>query len=348
MTLPVEPPLKPMLAKLVAEIPAGAFYEPKFDGFRCVVFRDGDKVVLGSRNERPLDRYFPDIVEAVRSEFPDRAVVDGEIVLMQEGRLEFELLQQRIHPAASRVKMLARETPAAFVGFDLVALGDESFMERPFQERRTALEDALGKAKPPIYVTPITDDLARAREWFVSLEGAGSDGIVAKPGDIKYVPDKRVMFKIKHERTADCVVAGFRFYKSGEGVGSLLLGLHEGKNMWPVGVCASFGAAQRKQLAIELEPLRLKPGEKHPWSPDGATEKLPGEASRWSQGKDQSWEPLRPERVVEVSYDYMEGRRFRHVTHFRRWRTDRTPQSCTFDQLEVPGEFDLRTLLAGT
>ena len=347
MTLPVKPPLKPMLAKLVPEIPAGTFYEPKFDGFRCIVFRDGDKVTLGSRNERPLDRYFPDIVDAVLSEFPDRAVVDGEIVLMQEGRLDFELLQQRIHPAASRVKMLARETPAAFVGFDLVALGDESFMQRPFRERRSALEHALGNAKPPIYVTPITDDLAQAREWFVSLEGAGADGIVAKPGDIAYVPDKRVMFKIKHERTADCVVAGFRFYKSGEGVGSLLLGLYEGPNLWPVGVAASFGAERRKRLEKELAPVRLKPGDAHPWSPDGATEKLPGEPSRWSQGKDQSWEPLRPELVVEVSYDYMEGQRFRHVTHFKRWRPDRQPQSCTFDQLERPGDFDLRTLLAG-
>jgi ATP-dependent DNA ligase len=346
MTLPVRPPLKPMLAKLVPEIPAGALYEPKFDGFRCIIFRDGDKVTLGSRNERPLDRYFPEIVEAVRSELPDRCVVDGEIVLMQDGRLEFELLQQRIHPAASRVKMLARETPAAFVAFDLVALGDESLVDRPFAERRKALEDALGSARPPVYVTPATDSLEQAKEWFTSLEGAGADGIIAKPPDIKYVPDKRVMFKIKHERTADCVVAGFRWYKSGDGIGSLLLGLHSDEGFWPVGVAASFSAAARKKLVDELSPYRLKPGEPHPWSPEGETEKLPGEPSRWSQGKDQSWEPLRPERVVEVSYDYMEGHRFRHVTHFVRWRPDREPASCTFDQLERPVDFDLRTLLA--
>jgi ATP-dependent DNA ligase len=348
MSLPVTPPLKPMLAKLVPDIPAGALYEPKFDGFRCVVFRDGEKVVLGSRNERPLDRYFPDIVDAVRSELPDRCVVDGEIVLMDEGRLDFEALQQRIHPAASRVKMLAKTTPASFIAFDLVALGDESLMERPFAERRALLEKALGGAKPPVYVTPATDSIDQARDWFTSLEGAGLDGIIAKPTEIRYVPDKRVMFKIKHERTADCVVAGFRWYRGGEGVGSLLLGLYfDNDEMWPVGVAASFSAAARKKLAEELAPLRLKPGDSHPWAPEGETERLPGEASRWSSGKDQSWEPLRPERVVEVSYDYMEGNRFRHVTHFKRWRPDRDPTSCRFDQLEQPAEFDLRTLLAG-
>ena len=336
-----------MLAKLVAEIPAGALYEPKFDGFRCIVFRDGERVVLGSRNERPLDRYFPDIVEALRANLPERCVIDGEIVLMSDGRLNFEALQQRIHPAASRVNMLARETPAAFVAFDLVALGDSSYMDRPFSERRRQLERVLAGAEPPVYITPLTDRIEQAREWFVSLEGAGADGIVAKPPEIRYVSDKRVMFKIKHERTADCVVAGFRFHKSGGGVGSLLLGLYfSGDEFYPVGVCASFAAAARTKLLEELAPLRLKPGEKHPWSPDGATERLPGEPSRWSQGKDQSWEPLRPERVVEVAYDYMEGHRFRHVTHFRRWRPDRDPTSCTFDQLERPADFDLRTLLA--
>ena len=348
MTLPVKPPLKPMLAKLVPEIPAGAFYEPKFDGFRCIVFREGDKVVLGSRNERPMDRYFPDIVEAVKREFPERAVVDGEIVLMQDGRLEFDMLQQRIHPAASRVKMLAETTPAAFIAFDTLALGDESFVDAPFAERRRVLEDALGKAKAPIYVTPMTESLDTAKDWFTSLEGAGLDGIIAKPPDVKYVPDKRVMFKIKHERTADCVVAGFRWYKSGDGIGSLLLGLYfEDDNLWPVGVAASFAAAMRKKLVEELTPLRLKKGEKHPWAPEGETERLPGEPNRWSSGKDQSWEPLRPERVVEVSYDYTENRRFRHVAHFKRWRPDRDPSSCRFDQLEQPAVFDLRTLLDG-
>jgi len=348
MALPVKPPLKPMLAKLVPEIPAGALYEPKFDGFRCVVFRDGEKVVLGSRNERPLDRYFPDIVDAVRSELPERCVIDGEIVLMEGGRLDFEALQQRIHPAASRVNMLAERTPAAFIAFDLLALGDASYMDRPFVERRRALTDALANAKAPIYATPMTDSIQQAREWFVSLEGAGLDGIIAKPPEIRYVPDKRVMFKIKHERTADCVVAGFRWYRGGDGVGSLLLGLYfDEEELWPVGVAASFAAAARRTLETELKPLRLKPGDTHPWSPDGETERLPGEPSRWSAGKDQSWEPLRAERVVEVSYDYMEGHRFRHVTHFKRWRPDRDPASCRFDQLEQPAPFDLRTLLAG-
>ncbi|MGH2727978.1 MAG: ATP-dependent DNA ligase [Actinomycetota bacterium] len=345
MKLPVMPPVKPMLAKLVPEIPAGALYEPKFDGFRCVAFRDGDAVELGSRNERPMNRYFPDILEALKRELPPRVVLDGEIVLMADGRLDFEALQQRIHPAASRVNMLARETPASFIAFDLLALGDESFTDRPFSERRAALEEALKDAKPPVYVTPATSSLEEAREWFDRFEGAGVDGIIAKPPSITYVPDKRVMFKIKHERTADCVVAGFRPYKSGDGVGSLLLGLYEGDDLWPIGVAASFAASFRKQLVEELAPHRLAPGDWHPWAPEGVFERMPGEPSRWSQGKDQSWEPLRPERVVEVSYDYMEGKRFRHVAHFKRWRPDRDPKSCTYEQLEQPGDFDLRTVL---
>ena len=343
--LPVVPPVKPMLAKLVTEIPAGAFYEPKFDGFRCIVFRDGDEVHLGSRNERPMNRYFPEVIEALKRETPERCVLDGEIVQMADGRLDFEALQQRIHPATSRVNMLARETPCSFIAFDLLALGDESLTDRPFSERRRALETALATAKPPIYATPATDSLEVARDWFDRLEGAGIDGIIAKPPGIAYVPDKRVMFKIKHERTADCVVAGFRTYKSGDGVGSLLLGLYEGKDLWPVGVAASFAASFRKKLVDELAAYRLKPGEAHPWAPDGVFERMPGEPSRWSSGKDQSWEPLRPERVVEVAYDYMEGKRFRHVAHFRRWRPDREPASCTYEQLEEPGDFDLRTVL---
>jgi ATP-dependent DNA ligase len=348
MKLPVRPPVKPMLAKLVPEIPEGALYEPKFDGFRCIVFRDGDAVELGSRNERPLTRYFPELVDAVRAELPDRCVIDGEIILLSGGRLDFEALQQRIHPAASRVNMLARETPAAFVAFDLLALGDESYMERPFSERRRALEKALEPAGPPVFVTPLSDDLETARAWFEELEGAGLDGIIAKPPEIRYVPDKRIMFKIKHERTADCVVAGFREHKSGDGVGSLLLGLHDERGgLWPVGVAASFSAAQRRSLVKELAPYRLKPGERHPWAPEGAYERMPGEPSRWSRDKDQSWEPLRPELVVEVAYDYMEGDRFRHVTHFRRWRPDREPASCAFAQLERPREYDLRKVLGG-
>jgi ATP-dependent DNA ligase len=335
-----------MLAKLVADIPPGAFYEPKFDGFRALVFRDGDEVELGSRNERPLTRYFPDIVEAVKRELPERCVVDGEIILVLEGRLEFDALQQRIHPAASRIKLLATETPAAFVAFDLLALGDRSLMDEPFSERRAVLQDALRGVKPPVYLAPVTDSIDTAREWFHLFEGAGLDGVIAKPPEIRYVEDRRVMFKIKHERTADCVVAGFRWHKAGDGVGSLMLGLYdEGGGLWPVGVAASFAAAERKRLTDELAPYRLHPGDFHPWAPEGEFERLPGEPSRWSHGKDQSWEPLRPELVVEVAYDYMEGQRFRHVTHFRRWRPDRDPASCTFAQLERPPSVDLTAVL---
>jgi ATP-dependent DNA ligase len=295
-----------------------------------------------------MTRYFPELVEAAGAELPDRCVIDGEIILMSGGRLDFEALQQRIHPAASRVNMLARETPASFVAFDLLALGDEAYLDRPFSERRNALEKALAKAKPPVFVTPLSDDITTARAWFQELEGAGLDGIIAKPPGIPYIPDKRIMFKIKHERTADCVVAGFREHKTGDGVGSLLLGLHDERgDLWPVGVAASFAAAQRRSLVKELDPYRLKPGEKHPWAPEGAYERMPGEPSRWSRDKDQSWEPLRPELVVEVAYDYMEGDRFRHVTHFRRWRPDREPASCTFAQLERPREYDLRKVLGG-
>jgi len=346
MNLPVMPPVKPMLAKLVPDIPPGAIYEPKFDGFRCVIFRNGDRVELGSRNERPLNRYFPDIVEAVVRELPERCVIDGEIILMVDGRLDFEALQQRIHPAKSRVTMLARETPAAFVAFDLLALGDDRYTDRPFSERRAALEEALARASSPILLTPATTSIDVARDWFHRFEGAGLDGIIAKPPGIKYVEDRRVMFKIKHERTADCVVGGFRFHKSGDGVGSLMLGLYdEDGDLWPMGVAASFAAAERKRLVATLEPYRLHQGESHPWAPEGAFERLPGEPNRWSRDKDQSWEPLRPEQVVEVAYDYMEGNRFRHVAHFRRWRPDRTPDSCRFDQLERPTPVDLSTFL---
>ncbi|HMC08233.1 MAG TPA: ATP-dependent DNA ligase [Actinomycetota bacterium] len=348
MDLPVMPPVKPMLAKLVPHIPPGALYEPKFDGFRAVIFRDGDEVELGSRNERPLTRYFPDVVEAARRELPERCVVDGEIILVLDGRLEFEALQQRIHPAASRINLLARETPASFVAFDLLALGDRSYVDEPFAERRAALEAALAGASDRVYLAPITSSVETARRWFELFEGAGLDGVVAKPPSIPYVPDRRVMFKIKHERTADCVVAGFRWHKSGIGIGSLLLGLHDERgHLWPVGVAASFGVEQRLELVDQLAPYRLRPGESHPWAPEGAFERMPGEPSRWSRDKDQSWEPLRPELVVEVAYDYMEGQRFRHVTHFRRWRPDRDPASCTFAQLERPPPVDLTEVLTG-
>ena len=348
MNLPVQPPVKPMLAKLVPEIPPGAFYEPKFDGFRCVAFRDGDEVELGSRNERPLTRYFPEVVEEVRRELPERCVVDGEIIVVVDGRLEFEVLQQRIHPAASRIKLLSQETPAALVIFDLLALGDESLVDRPFADRRATMEQVLASVRPPVFLTPITSSVEMARAWFHDFEGAGLDGVVAKPPDIHYVQDRRVMFKIKHERTTDCVVGGFRFHKSGDGVGSLMLGLNdEDGDLWPIGVAASFSAAERRRLTDHLAPYRLKPGESHPWAPSGEYERLPGEPNRWSRDKDQSWEPLRPELVVEVAYDYMEGRRFRHVAHLRRWRPDRTPESCTFDQLERPPAVDLIEVLEG-
>jgi ATP-dependent DNA ligase len=349
MNLPVMPPVKPMLAKLVPEIPPGAFYEPKFDGFRAIVFRDGDEVELGSRNERPLTRYFPDVVAAVRAELPPRCVVDGEIIVMAGGRLEFELLQARIHPAASRINLLAEQTPAAFVAFDLLALGDRGLVDEPFSVRRQSLAAALAAAAPPVFLAPTTTSVAVARDWFHRFEGAGLDGIVAKPPEIRYVQDRRVMFKIKHERTADCVVGGFRWYKAGDGVGSLMLGLHdEDGDLWPVGVAASFSATDRARLVGRLEPYRLHEGDAHPWAPGGAFERLPGEPSRWSHGKDQSWEPLRPELVVEVAYDYMEGRRFRHVAHFRRWRPERDPASCTFGQLERPPPVDLAEVLAAS
>ncbi|HWD07731.1 MAG TPA: ATP-dependent DNA ligase [Actinomycetota bacterium] len=351
MNLPVMPPVKPMLAKLVPEIPsqpAGTSYEPKFDGFRAIVFRDGDEVELGSRNERPLTRYFPDVVEAAKRELPARCVVDGEIVLPLGGRLEFEALQARIHPAASRIKLLAAQTPAALVVFDLLALGDRSLVNEPFSIRRATLAEALSHAQDPVFLAPSTDSVETARDWFTRFEGAGLDGIVAKPPDIRYVQDRRVMFKIKHERTADCVVAGFRWYKSGDGVGSLMLGLNdEDGDLWPVGVAASFSASERQRLVEKLAPYRLHQGDPHPWAPDGDYQRLV-EPNRWSHGKDQSWEPLRPELVVEVAYDYMEGRRFRHVAHLRRWRTDRTPESCTFDQLEQPPAVDLSDVLGGS
>ena len=348
MHLPVMPPVQPMLAKLVPEIPPGAFYEPKFDGFRCITFRDGNEVELGSRNERPLTRYFPDVVAAVRRELPERCVLDGEIVVIQGGRLEFEVLQQRIHPAASRVRLLSEQTPAALVIFDLLALGDESYVDRPFVDRRAALEAHLGEVRAPVFLTPITASVAQAQEWFRDFEGAGLDGVIAKPPGIAYVQDRRVMFKVKHERTADCAVGGFRIHKSGDGVGSLMLGLHDEEGfLWPVGVAASFSAVERRRLLEKLGPYRLQAGDPHPWAPEGEFERLPGEPSRWSHGKDQSWEPLRPELVVEVAYDYMEGQRFRHVAHFRRWRPDRDAASCSFAQLERPAPFDFTRVLSG-
>jgi ATP-dependent DNA ligase len=345
MDLPVMPPIRPMLAKSVAILPEGMLYEPKWDGFRCVVFRDGDEIELGSRKERPLTRYFPEVVAAVRDQLPARCVVDGEIVIASGPGLDFEALLQRIHPAASRVDLLARETPAMLVAFDLLALDDESLMDRPLAERRAALDQALAGVQPPVHRTLLTDSLRQAERWFRLFEGAGLDGVIAKPPELPYLEDQRVMFKVKHERTADCVVAGFRWHKTGPVVGSLLLGLHdeEGK-LQHVGVSASFSMERRRELLDELAPYRLGPGDDHPWMGAFTPERTPGaNVSRWNAKKDLTFEPL----DVEVAYDHMEGRRFRHTAQFRRWRHDRDPRSCTYEQLERPIEFDLADVLAG-
>jgi ATP-dependent DNA ligase len=351
MDLPVMPPVKPMLAKSVKEIPDVGHVEPKWDGFRTIVFRDRDEVELGSRNERPMTRYFPELVESLRANLPERCVVDGEIILVRDGRLDFDALQQRIHPAASRVKMLAEQTPAAFVAFDLLALGDDDLTGRPFAERRALLEQALAAASDPVFVTPATGDLAEARDWFERFEGAGLDGVVAKPLEGRYEPDRRTMFKVKHERTADCVVAGYRWHKSGPIVGSLLLGLYGGDGrLQHVGVAASFPMARRRELVDELAPYVEEDLARHPWGEWAdqaahAAGRLPGAVSRWSAGKDLSFVPVRPELVVEVAYDHMEGERFRHTAQFRRWRPDRTPESCTYEQLDSPTGLDLGEIL---
>ena len=353
MDLPVMPPVAPMLAKSVKDIPAGEMsYEPKWDGFRSVIFRDGEEVEIGSRNERPMTRYFPELVTAVRASLPERCVIDGEIVIPDaEGRrLDFEALLQRIHPADSRVRLLAGQTPASFVAFDLLALGDEDCTSLPFASRRSILEDAMAKASPPVYLTPATRDRETAVGWFSQFEGAGLDGVVAKPLAGDYQPDKRVMFKIKHERTADCVVAGYRVHKSGpDAIGSLLLGLYdEAGNLASVGVVGAFPMAMRRELFEEVQPL-VTSFEGHPWTWGGQerTVRHPREAegSRWNAGKDLSFVPLRPERVAEVRYEHMEGTRFRHTAQWIRWRDDRDPRSCGFGQLEEPVKFDLAEIL---
>lgn len=352
MQLPVMPPVKPMLAKAVPQIPAGALsYEPKWDGFRSIIFRDGDEVEIGSRNERPMTRYFPEMVEAIKANLPQRCVLDGELIVVVGDRLEFEVLQQRIHPAASRVKLLSEQTPASFVAFDLLALDDVDYTERPFEERRAALERALADAQAPIHLTPITRDPQLAEQWFAQFEGAGLDGVVAKPLAGTYQPDKRTMFKIKHQRTADCVVAGYRLHKSGgDVIGSLLLGLYnEAGELASVGVIGAFPLARRKELFAELQPL-VTTFDNHPWAwarqEEGARTPRNSEYSRWNTGKDLSFVPLRPERVVEVRYEHMEGVRFRHTAQFNRWRPDRDPRSCTYEQLEEPVKYDLADILA--
>ena len=356
MDLPVMPPASPMQAKAAPEIPALGHTAPKWDGVRTIVFRDGDDVVLGSRNEKPMTRYFPELVESIRASTPERCVLDGEIVIVSGDRLDFDALQQRIHPAESRVRLLAGETPASFVAFDVLALGDEDLMRTPFGDRRSRLGDALGATitgdDPRVHVTPATADLAVAQEWFTRFEGAGLDGVVAKPLDGTYQPDKRTMFKVKHARTADCVVAGFRWHKSGDVLGSLLLGLWtDDGRLQHVGVAASFPMARRKALVEELAPLRADDLSQHPWG-DWADQsahegkRMPGAVSRWNASKDLSFVPLRPELVVEVGYDHMEGDRFRHTAQFKRWRPDRDPATCTYAQLEEPVNFRLSEILA--
>ncbi|MDT5032084.1 MAG: hypothetical protein QOC94_2255 [Actinoplanes sp.] len=352
MDLPINPPVKPMLAKPVADVPPGLIYEPKWDGFRSIIFRDGAEVEIGSRNEKPMTRYFPEVVEAVLANFPQRAVIDGEIIVADTTRnmLDFEALQQRIHPAASRVTLLAGQTPASFVAFDLLAIGDEDLTERPFAERRARLEEALADAKPPVYVTPATSDLQTGRRWFAEFEGAGLDGLIAKSADLTYQPDKRVMTKIKHKRTADCVVAGYRVHKSADNlIGSLLLGLYDERDVLvSVGVIGSFPMSVRAELFTEMQEL-VTTFEGHPWNwaahEQGERTPRRNEVSRWNNGKDLSFVPLRPERVVEVRYDYMEGIRFRHTAQFERWRPDRDPRSCSYLQLERPVSFDLAEVL---
>ena len=358
--MPVVPPVSPMLAKSVSGLDARPLsgrelvFEPKWDGFRAIVFRSGDLVEIGSRNEKPLTRYFPEVVEAVLATFPERAVIDGEIIVQRPGadHLDFDLLSQRIHPAASRIRRLAAETPARFVAFDLLALGDEDLMGRPFGERRAALERALAGARAPVHLTPATRDRAVAAEWFTHFEGAGLDGVIAKPVDGLYEPAKRTMFKIKHERTADCVVAGYRVHKSGpDAVGSLLLGLYDEEGaLASVGVIGALPMATRRALVEELAPLRAE-WDEHPWAwaqqEEGTRTPRSSEFSRWAAGKDLSFIPLRPERVVEVRYDHMEGERFRHTAQFARWRPDKDPRECTYAQLEEAVSYDLQDVLDG-
>lgn len=357
------PPLLPMLAKPVASVPAAAkvgpvSFEPKWDGFRCLVFKDGDEVELASRNTKPLTRYFPEVVAAAREQLPDRCVLDGElfVALGEPGRqrLEFEVLQERIHPAESRINLLAEQTPASFVAFDLLALGDTAWLDRPLSDRRTAMAEALSglTGDGSCHVTRTTEDPEEAERWFHEFEGAGFDGVIAKPLAARYEPNKRTMLKVKHSRTADVVLAGYREHKTSTPdhplIGSLLLGLYDGGTLQHVGVAASFTAKRRAELFAELQPLVASEGS-HPWGEwAGAIanpDRIPGTQSRWSAGKDLSFVPLRPERVVEVGYDHMEGRRFRHTAQFKRWRPDRDPESCTYDQLEQPVSHDLAKIL---
>ena len=350
---PITPPVEPMLAKIAEELPEGdLLYEPKWDGFRAIVFRGEADLYIQSRDSRPLDRYFPELHDTLLARLPKDCVVDGEIVIVTEHGLDFDVLQLRLHPAASRVAKLAKETPSSFVAFDLLAVDGRSLMDEPQAARRVALEKLLGKVKPPVHLTPVTRDRALALDWLTRFEGAGLDGVIAKPVSSTYQPGKRAMLKIKHARTAECVVAGFRWHKSGDDVvGSLLLGLYDDKGMLQhVGVTSSFTMAVRKQLAKELAPLRKNAMEDHPWQEwAGAaaeSSRMPGGQSRWSAGKDLSWEPLRIERVCEVKYDHMQGDRFRHAAIFLRWRPDKRPQDCRYDQLEVTKPYELEKIFS--
>jgi ATP-dependent DNA ligase len=346
MNLPVNPPVLPMLAKRVEELPLGEewIFEPKWDGFRALVFRDRDEIFIQSRDEKPLNRYFPELLEPLQKTLPAQCVLDGEIVIVKSNELDFDLLQLRLHPAASRVKLLSQETPASLVFFDFLCEGDRDLRNEPFENRRRRLESLLKSARPPIHITPATTDRAVAEDWFRRFEGAGFDGVVAKRISGVYEPNKRVMLKVKHERDCDCVVAGFRWHKKGDRtlIGSLLLGLYDhAGSLQHVGVCASFSTAKRKELVEFLEPFRNNALDAHPWKhwaeymAEEGVKRMPGGQSRWSQGKDLSWEPLRAELVAEVAYDHMQGDRFRHTAQFRRWRTDKKSTDCTYAQLEV-------------
>jgi ATP-dependent DNA ligase len=347
-----------MLSKRTEQLPTGEawIYEPKWDGFRTLIFRDGEELFIQSRDEKPLNRYFPELVNPLLAQLPRRCVLDGEIVIAKDGRLDFDRLQLRLHPAASRVKLLSRETPASVVFFDLLCEDNRDLRGEPFQDRRQRLEKLLSSAEPPIHLTPATRNTNIAADWFRRFEGAGFDGVMAKPVEGAYEADKRVMLKVKHERDCDCVVAGFRWYKTGErnAVGSLLLGLYDDAGaLEHVGVCGSFPMEKRKELVEFLAPYRNNALADHPWKawaardPEAVPQRMPGGQSRWSQGKDLSWEPLRPELVAEVAYEHMQGSRFRHMAQFRRWRTDKRPMDCTYAQLEVVPPQELMAIFAG-
>jgi ATP-dependent DNA ligase len=360
MNLPVNPPVLPMLAKRIEELPQGGdwIFEPKWDGFRALIFRDGDEVLIQSRDEKPLNRYFPELMDPLRSRLPDRCVLDGEVVVARGSSLDFDALQLRIHPAASRVKLLSQEIPASVVFFDLLCEGDRDLRTVEFRARRKELESLLASAAPPVHLTPATSDRSVAADWFRRFEGAGLDGVIAKAASGAYESDRRVMMKIKHERECDCVVAGFRWHKKGDrtAVGSLLLGLYDGAGaLQHVGVCASFTDLKRRELVEYLAPFRNEALAHHPWrhwaeqeaAASNTAQRMPGGFSRWSRGKDLSWEPLRPELVVEVAYEHMQGDRFRHTAQFRRWRADKKPADCTYAQLEVVPAHELALIFSG-